>query len=187
LEDVELEELMLRYVDGDARAFDRLLGIVEPRIRRSLGRWLRSRADVDDALQTTLLKIHRARHRFRPGSPVLPWVLTIARHVAVDHLRRPSRREQGLDEVEVQRIPSEAPPAWRQEDEQEIVEAVREAIQGLPESSREVVRLHKLEGRSMAEVAEQLGLNEGAVRVRAHRGYKALAKKLLGFWEARLD
>ncbi|MGF1511159.1 MAG: RNA polymerase sigma factor [Myxococcota bacterium] len=178
---------MTRYIDGDVRAFDRLMTVLEPRIRRSLTRWLRSSADIDDAVQTTLLKMHRARHRYRPGAPVLPWVLTIARHVAVDDLRRPARRNRGMDEVEVQRIPDERESPWLKEDENEVIQAVRDAIEDLPASSREVVRLHKLEGRSMAEVASILGLNEGAVRVRAHRGYKALAKRLLGFWEARKE
>ena len=39
----------------------------------------------------------------------------------------------------------------------------------------------------MAEVAEILGIKEGAARVRAHRGYKALAKLLLGFRAQRQE
>jgi RNA polymerase sigma-70 factor (ECF subfamily) len=65
---------------------------------------------------------------------------------------------------------------------------VRDAIARLPAGQREVVELHKLRGMSMAEVAERLRLREGAVRVRAHRAYKALARLLaprdLGPWVA---
>lgn len=178
---------MLRYVDGDRKAFDRLHSQLEPRIRATLRRWLRSDAAVDDALQVTLLKIHTARHRYRRDAPVLPWVLTIARHVAVDELRRPGRREAPLDPEALQQIPGPSEIDWNEDDERAVMEAVRAAIEDLPESSREVVRLHKLDGRSMAEVAEQLGIKEGAARVRAHRGYKALAKRLIGFWETRFD
>jgi len=186
--DSELEELMERYVDGDKFAFDRLLPLIEPRVRASLRKWLRSQADVEDALQTALLKVHRNRHRYQRGRPVLPWIMTIARHVALDELRRPHRRGRGLDSSEMQKIPAEeGPEPWAEADTQAVIEAVREAVDGLPASSREVVRMHKLEGRSMAEIAEALGIKEGAVRVRAHRGYKALAQRLLGVWRARLE
>jgi RNA polymerase sigma-70 factor (ECF subfamily) len=102
--------------------------------------------------------------------------------VALDHLRSKVSKERQLDEEQAARIPDERPAFdWSQEDEKEVIHAVRTAIEALPPASREVVRLHKLEGRPMAEVAEILGIKEGAARVRAHRGYKALARLLLGF------
>ena len=59
-----------------------------------------------------------------------------------------------------------------------IIEQIREAIMLLPAGQREVVELHKLRGMTMAQVAERLEIREGAARVRAHRGYKALARIL---------
>lgn len=183
-----LEALMERYVDGDARAFDALFRQLERPIAASLRRWLRTDDKVHDALQNTLLKVHASRARYRRGAPVLPWVLTIARNVALDHLRSKAAQERTLDEEAVARIPDEDSHEWlwREEDEREVIDAVRAAIQELPESSRRVIELHKLEGRSMAEVAEILGIKEGAARVRAHRGYKALARLLLGFKSRRV-
>lgn len=64
------------------------------------------------------------------------------------------------------------------EREQEVIAHVREAIAQLPPGQREVVEMHKLKGMSMAEVAQRLKVREGAVRVRAHRAYKALARFL---------
>ena len=55
---------------------------------------------------------------------------------------------------------------------------VRAAIEQLPPGQREVLTMHKLQGMTMAQVAEALQIREGAVRVRAHRGYKNLAKLL---------
>jgi RNA polymerase sigma-70 factor (ECF subfamily) len=79
----------------------------------------------------------------------------------------------------------EAPPT--PEDvklEREGIEAtrqrVREAIDQLPPGQREVVRLHKLRGLSMGEIAERLEVRPGALRVRAHRAYKTLANLLSG-------
>jgi RNA polymerase sigma-70 factor (ECF subfamily) len=62
--------------------------------------------------------------------------------------------------------------------EQQIVDDVRAAIAQLPATQREVVEMHKLRGMSMADIATRLQVREGAVRVRAHRAYKALARLL---------
>ncbi len=173
---------MERYVDGDQQAFDALFRHIEGPLKGSLRRWLKAEDKVQDALQITLLKLHKSRGRYRRGAPVLPWVLTIGRNVALDYLRSKVSKERSLDEDAVARIPDGSHERrWREEDEREVILAVRAAVDELPPSSREVVRLHKLEGRPMSEVAEILGIREGAARVRAHRGYKALARLLLGF------
>lgn len=176
---------MERYVDGDEAAFGALYAQIEAPIRRTLMRWLKNPARVDDGFQVTLLKIHHNRHRYRRGAAVLPWVLTIARHVALDDLRKDKSRPRSLDEEMLRVLPAPEGPDWDEEDEREVIAAVRAAIEELAPSAREVVRMHKLEGLSMAEVASQLGIKEGAARVRAHRGYKALARGLLGFWSQR--
>ena len=188
-EQVVLEALMERYVDGDAVAFDTLFGQLRGPLTASLRRWLRTDDKVEDALQITWMKVHNSRGRYRRGAPVLPWVLTIARNVALDYLRSRAAKERSLDEETARKIPDENANQvlWSDEDEKEVVAAVRAAVEQLPPSAREVVRMHKLEGRSMAEVAETLGIKEGAARVRAHRGYKALAKLLLGFRAQRQE
>lgn len=176
-----LETLMERYVDGDPSAFDAIFNQLRGPLTGALRRWLRTDDRVDDALQTTLLKLHSSRSRYQRGAPVLPWVLTIARNVALDRLRSRQSREWSLSEEEQANLaaaPEEAP--WSAEDEREVIAAVHEAIEQLPASSQEVIRLHKIEGRPMSEVAQILGIKEGAARVRAHRGYKVLAKLLLG-------
>jgi RNA polymerase sigma-70 factor (ECF subfamily) len=174
-----LEALMERYVDGDRAAFEALYTALRPAILGTLRRWLRVEAAVEDAFQTTILKLHLSRERYRRGASVLPWVVTIARNVARDHLRLKANREQPLEEGAEQLIAAEGESQWSSEDEREVIQAVREAIESLPAGTRAVVQLHKLEGKSMAEVASALGINEGAARVRAHRGYKALAQRLL--------
>ncbi len=177
---------MERYADGDRAAFDTLYGLLRPALTSNLRRWLKTDDKVQDALQVSLLKIHASRQRYRRGAPVLPWVMTIARNVALDHLRSRAAQERPLEDEQAARIADDKPAFdWREEDEREVIQAVRQAIEALPTSSRDVIRLHKLEGRPMSEVAEVLGIKEGAARVRAHRGYKALARLLLGFRSER--
>lgn len=185
-EESSLEALMERYVDGDARAFDQLYTTLQGPLRASLMWWLRREDRVEDAFQITIMKLHASRERYRRGAAVLPWVMTIARNVALDRLRSKREKDRALEPEELDQLADPAEPVEDEaQDEAEIVAAVRAAVDALPPATREVVRLHKLEGRAMSEIAEQLGIKEGAVRVRAHRGYKALAKQLLGFWGTR--
>lgn len=61
---------------------------------------------------------------------------------------------------------------------QETRAQVRAALERLPESQRSVIQLHWFDGLSMAEVADVVGASVSAVKVRAHRGYKALRAAL---------
>jgi RNA polymerase sigma-70 factor (ECF subfamily) len=179
---------MDRYVDGDRWAFTRLHGQLGPRLRGFLMKLVRDEATVDDLLQLTFLKAHLARERFYvqgndPDGAVQGWYFAIARNVALDHLRSRSRQDrrrvdQGPDLELADALGTIEGHITDREIADEIVEHVREAIAQLPTSQREVVELHKLRGLSMAEVAARLEIREGAARVRAHRGYKALARLL---------
>jgi RNA polymerase sigma-70 factor (ECF subfamily) len=183
---------MERYVDGDRRAFERLHDRLTPRLKGFVMKLVRDDSVVDDLIQLAMLKAHIARGRFalRGGDPdgaVQAWYFTIARNVAMDHLRSQKRGERkvvstGASEHKVASYADDRPSIeerhTRAEDEQEIIERVRRAIEQLPPGQREVLTLHKLQGMPMAEVAQTLQIREGAVRVRAHRGYKALARML---------
>jgi RNA polymerase sigma-70 factor (ECF subfamily) len=192
-----LGELMERYIDGDKRAFARLHARLSPRLKGFLLKLVRDEPAADDLVQLTLLKAHLARERFvktggDPDGAVQGWYFAIARNVAMDHLREryraanrravaPTEAESGEsdallqvadDTLNVEEVETAA------EAEREIVAQVRDAIALLPPGQREVVELHKLRGMSMAEVAARLRVREGAVRVRAHRAYRALARLL---------
>ena len=69
-----LDTLMARYQAGDGAAVPALVGYIGPRLHRFFMAQSASRRDADDLLQETWLRIHRVRHTYRPGEPVLPWV-----------------------------------------------------------------------------------------------------------------
>jgi RNA polymerase sigma-70 factor (ECF subfamily) len=190
-----LHALMDRYLDGDARAFAALHAALAPRLTAFLVHLVRDTAAADDLVQATWLKAHLARDRFHvqgasPDGAVQAWYFTIARNLAVDHLRAQvrdrRRREPGEPEDgerdRLAEIPSDLPTAEELEigeaEAQEIASRVRDALAQLPAGQREIVELHKFQGLSMAEIATRLRIREGAVRVRAHRAYKALARWL---------
>src|SRR5215475_1616495 len=92
---------MERYADGDEAAFGEVYAAVGPRVRAFLRRRLRDDEVASDLGQQTFLQMHRARASFAPGARVLPWALSIAARLLIDHLRVGKRRvHDRLDGVE---------------------------------------------------------------------------------------
>lgn len=89
---------MEAYVAGDAEAFQRLFRALAPSVHAFFARTVRQGSVADDLLQTTFLKLHRARGSWRGGERVRPWVFTIAARVRADWLRRSGREGEELEE-----------------------------------------------------------------------------------------
>ena len=165
---------MERYADGDGEAFTELYRLLSPRVEARLRPVLGSRDHIDDVLQTTFLKVHRARDRYQRGMPVAPWVHRIARNAAVDDIRARSRRpEQTTDKIDdaVDERIERVDDAWARGED---IELVRASVDQLPDISRDIIRRHKLQGVPLTDIARDLDMNINTVRVRAHRGYKKL-------------
>jgi RNA polymerase sigma-70 factor (ECF subfamily) len=176
LEEASAEKCMLAYVQGEPLAFESLYRIFAPRLYRYFLAAFRDPTTAAELFQITFFKAHRGRHSYRPGSPVAPWLFTIAERVRTDELRRRGReasRRRNVD-PEVAAVPVE--PVLPQDEGLKAI--VRRAVETLPEGQREVIVLHKLEDLPLARVAEVLGITEGAAKVRAHRAYAALRKVL---------
>lgn len=174
------EDLMRAYVEGDRPAFRALFQRLAPRLHAFFLRYFRSKAVADDLLQTTFLKLHRARASYDTDAKLLPWVYTIASRVRLDELRRRYRvPKTSSDDGRVEAtVAFDAPDAPSRIEAGERAERVRQAVDALPEGQRIVIHLNRFEGLTFAEVAEVLEMNEGAVRVRAFRAYERLRASL---------
>jgi RNA polymerase sigma-70 factor (ECF subfamily) len=180
------EAWMASYASGDERAFARLFHALAPRIHAFFLRSFNDRGVADDLMQTTFLKLHRARAAYRSDLPVRPWVFTIAAGVRRDELRRRYRLPALVSEEEWEKVEPvlESAPVDRDVLTDEAA-AVQAALERLPESQRVVLHLHRYEGLTFDQIAEVLGTTPVAVRVRASRAYERLRKELeplLGKW-----
>jgi DNA-directed RNA polymerase specialized sigma24 family protein len=89
----DLGLLMSRYQEADSAAAASLVELLSPRLYRFLAGQIGSQIGAEDMLQDVWLRIHRVRHTYRPGEPLLPWVYAIARCGRVDSYRRRRRIE----------------------------------------------------------------------------------------------
>src|SRR6185312_3148590 len=91
-----LESIMARYVAGDARAFDRLYRSIAPRVAGYLRAMTRDPARAEELCQTTFFRVHRGRFGWLPHSPVVPWIMAIARNAFIDDSLQRRRARVGL-------------------------------------------------------------------------------------------
>lgn len=174
------DRAMDRYADGDQAAFGTLYDELAPRLYRYALRQTRNRSASEDVVQQTFLQMHLARDRFVRGAAVLTWAYAIARHLIVDESRRRDHEEfrddGGLD-VEERSTGLAADDAMAQK--QQELESRRD-LEHLPPALRESFQLVKLEGLSVAQAAEILGITQGMVKIRTHRARVALERAALG-------
>ncbi len=171
---------MAAYVAGDARAFEQLFARLAPRVHGFFLRSFRDSSVADDLLQVTFMKVHRARERYRQELRVSPWIFTVAARVRLDELRRRQRLPEDADEEALARADEAASVAADPLPASDMQDAVRAALERLPESQRTVIHLHRYEGMTFAEIAQVLGTTPGAVKLRAFRGYEKLRQELDG-------
>jgi len=174
------ETLMAAYVAGDRRAFEQLFARLAPRLHRFFRRSFSAEATADDLLQVTFLKLHRARDTYKTGMRVAPWAFAIAARVRLDEFRSRKRLAEDGDEEALARADEARAAETRDEGtlDGDTADAVRRAVEALPESQRVVIHLNRFEDMTFAEIARVLGTTEGAVKLRAFRAYGALRQAL---------
>lgn len=167
---------------GDARAYDALLRAILPLLRALASRRLFDAAEAEEAVQDTLLTIHRLRHTYDPARPIRPWLAAICERRCIDRLRRHGRRqgrETSFEECSGTLAALAEGPRGAHDGEARVAAAqLRAAVAELPESQRAALRLAKLEMLPLAEASTRSGLSAGALKVATHRALRTLRRRL---------
>jgi len=169
-----IEELMAAYQSGDQKAANALIECVSPALYRFFALHSGDRRHADDLLQETWIRIHKARHTYRFGEPLLPWLYAIARHVEIDayRKRRHERYEEPLKTASDQLVAAAG-------DKNELPD-LDTLLQHLPASQREVIVMLKISGLSLEEAARATSCSVGSVKQKAHRAYEKMRALLAG-------
>jgi RNA polymerase sigma-70 factor (ECF subfamily) len=180
-------DLMGRLATGDASAleplYDRYCGALLGLVTRVVG----DRATAEELMQETFLLAWKHASAFDPErGRVLPWLLSIAHHLALNELRRRRRRPQpaaASDQETADRTldalidPGPAPEdlVWARQRRDEL----ERAMTWLPEAQRAVIVLYA-SGCSQSQIADRLGQPLGTVKTRMRRGMQSLRTLLEG-------
>ncbi|MFQ5790726.1 MAG: RNA polymerase sigma factor, partial [Acidobacteriota bacterium] len=163
VEEVE-RDLVVRARGGDKGAFESIVRTYQRRVYGVALRMTRQHEVADDITQETFLRAYTHLHRFEVGRPLAPWLLRIARNLCINHLTRPERRDESLDDESRPDRPAldqGALPEHRNNPLQILVSsdfcrALEEAVQKLPAEQKAVFVLKVHEEMRYEEIAETL-------------------------------
>ncbi|HXW17833.1 MAG TPA: sigma-70 family RNA polymerase sigma factor [Candidatus Acidoferrales bacterium] len=180
---VEAEVNQLRR--GDLDALSVLVARYQNRLYRYLLRLVRNSADADDLFQQTWVRVAEQIRRYDPSRNFDAWLFTLARHLAIDHLRR--RRPESLDEpppndphgaTMAAKLPSKDAPPLDGILERERGSRLAECVASLPVYYREVLSLRFEEEMKLEDIAVVLDAPLSTVKTRLRRGLDSLRASL---------
>lgn len=179
------KELVLRVQQGDKSAYDLLVIKYQHKIVQLVNRFVKDPVEAQDVAQEAFIKAYRALGGFRGDSAFYTWLYRIAINTAKNYLVSRSRRYSDY-EVDVQEAEQvENAPQLKGMDtpdsilmNEQIVEAIKSAIEKLPEEMRTAIMLREFEGMSYEEIAQAMECPVGTVRSRIFRAREAIDQKL---------
>lgn len=168
---------MAAHVDGDRSAFPEVITRHRARMWTLALRALRNREDAADALQDGCIRALRSARTYRGDAEVATWLSRIMLNVCLTRIEARKRRSTvPLDDDQHHGVPARTDAfadinaRW----------AIAELLARLPDEQRLAILLVDVEGYSVAETADTLGVAPGTVKSRCARGRARLAAALTG-------
>jgi RNA polymerase sigma-70 factor, ECF subfamily len=172
-------EIIRRFKHGDGAVFDHIILRYQDRIFNLCVYMLRDTHDAQDAAQDSFIKAYGALNEFTPQASLYTWLYRIAVNTCLDY-RRKTIRSQTDSNIVAEDMPSSFPSPERDCESKEISEALRQAMQKLPEKLRAAIALREIEELSYEEIGDILDLSQGTVKSRISRAREQLKNLLSG-------
>ena len=167
----EIDGLLCAISEGDNGAFERLYEQTKRGVYSFLWSYLGNREDVEDALQTTYLKVKKNIAFYRAGTNGNAWLLQIAKNVALNELKA---RKRNAGEIPADAAAEDA--FYASEVQNSVLSVVNRV---LDEEEKRIVVLHVVWGYKHKEIASLLGCPTGTVTSK----YKRAADKIRKAWK----
>jgi len=170
-------DLLDKARGGNLFAFEEIVRRYQRRVYATAYRIVRRHEVADDVAQEAFIRAHRSLDRFDLGRPFGPWICRIAANLAVNHVRSPQAREEGLPDGHAEAA-SAAPGPLQGVLDTEARALLDRALGGLPPEQRAVFCLRVFEELSYREIADTLGISMGTVMSRLSRARDKLREAL---------
>ena len=169
-----LEKAVDRVLSGDRSAFQQIVNATSQKLVRLGARIMGNQADAEDVVQEAYVKAYRAltAGEFDRRASVNTWLYRIVVNGAIDAKRSRTRRAESSDE--------QVDPGWDGAARAEARLALSELddwLQALPAEQRAALVLQSMEGLNNTEIAQVMGVSEGAVEQRLVRARATLRQK----------
>lgn len=170
---VQLDESLIERIgNGDQDAFEELYYDTERPLYAFLLSLVRHHEDALDLMQDTYLKVRQAAHLYTPMGKPMAWIFTIARNLALTHLR--SRKY--FQDMEDTRLEDRIDYSYVEDPTDRFV--LESAMTILSEEERQIILLYTVSGFKHREIGEMMKLPLSTVLSKYHRGLKKLRNHL---------
>src|SRR5713226_8410557 len=166
---------------GRPEAFEELIRLSQRDVYSLALRLTGNPDDAAEVAQETYLRLLRSIKSFRGEAKFSTWLYRVTSSVAITSLRKRARRRHevplGDEEWQDWQAPASGDPG-AELDRRQLAERLDSALLTLPAGYRAVVVMREVYGFSLEEVGNQLGISEGAAKVRLHRARQKLKQTL---------
>jgi len=172
-------QIMAAVASGDTQAFERLYQVYEKRVFQYVSTFVRDQAVAEEIVVDVMVAVWRGAYTFTNTSRVSTWIFGIARHKAIDALRKVIRSEQETMELEkVTHLPNPAEGPLESIDRKQVAALTRQAISKLSREHQEVIRLVFYEELPYEEIATLLDIPVNTVKTRVYYAKQQLKQQL---------
>ncbi len=168
-------DLLARFQEGDASAFNELVKEMGPRLKGYFFRQGAQSTTAEDLAQHVFLKAFQSRSRYQSSGRLDAYLLRIARNLWIDYCRR--RRPLTLGESFPDAVDT-APSPWEDGHAQDRAQLLHAALGQLDDSTRELVELAIFQQLPYREVGEIMKIPVGTVKSRVHYILQKLKRQL---------
>ncbi len=133
-----------------------------------------NRAEAEDVVQDTLLKVWEHREEWEQINNLEAFAIATCRNRALDVMKRAGRNTEKLDEMA--HFSSQTPQEQLEADEQ--ISLVNRLMDDLPEVQRTIMLLRDIEGKTYQEIAQTLDISETQVKVYLHRARTKIKERI---------
>ncbi len=159
----KLRALIIQSQKGDKDAYRDFLKEARNFVLYKVQNKVFNKDDVDDIVQDTLISIHKSLNTYDSQRALGPWMTTICERKVIDYIRKITKRNEFVVVDNNLDVTIQTP------DTNTLIEA-KEIMGIIPGKLSEPIELTKIKGLSSKEAAEELGINENALRTRVSRG-----------------
>jgi RNA polymerase sigma-70 factor (ECF subfamily) len=139
-----------------------------------------NRAEAEDIVQDTLIKVWDNRDNWEQIESIEAYSFTIARNLSLDRIKKHDNQVGSLEDTETDDPDTSFNP-YEQMIQKDRIALIKKLIDGLPEKQRSCMQLRDFEGKSYKEIVDILGISEEQVKVNIFRARQAIKQKYQEF------
>jgi len=185
------EELMVRYVAGDERAFNVLMRRYQGKVYGYIYRHFYNEDKTSEIFQDCFYKVIRAAHSFDPKRRFSTWLFTIVRNTIIDTFKKKKLRTYSLNAPlkpgDAKRSFGDVVPDKESANGEQLARKsqlegrLKEALEKLNPDQKEVFMLRQFQGMPFAEIAVLMECPVNTAKTRMRYALEALRKELRDF------